>query len=117
MKKAVFLFLAVVSSGLGARAQDAPRGDLSVGYSYLREGFSGGANTHGASVAGAAYLNDWFGVVGDFGVYHLSHSGTSANPFTFLGGPRLPAHRRKGASPSVHAALRADGRSVSGFCS
>ncbi len=115
MKKAVFLFLAVLSSALAARAQDAPRGDLSVGYSYLREGFSGGANTHGASVSGAAYLNDWFGVVGDFGVYHLSQSGTSANTFTFLGGPRLSANRRKGVSPFVQALVGADRLSVSGF--
>ena len=68
MKKIVLLVLVVLTSALAASAQEAPRGDFSVGYSYFREGFSGGANTHGGSVSGAGYFNDWLGVVGDFGV-------------------------------------------------
>jgi hypothetical protein len=108
MKKIAVLFLMILSSALAARAQDAPRADLSVGYSYFREGFSGGANTHGVSISGAAYLNDWFGVVGDFGVYHLSQSGLTANTYTFLAGPRLSANRGKSISPFVQALVGAD---------
>lgn len=116
MKKLAVLLVLLFSSALVARAQEAaPRGDFSVGYSYFREGFSGGANTHGGSVSGAAYLNDWLGVVGDFGIYHLSQSGTSANTYTFLGGPRLSANRGKSVSPFVQALVGGDRLTVSGF--
>jgi opacity protein-like surface antigen len=120
MKKFVLLVLVALSSALAASAQETSRADLSAGYSYLREGFSGGANTHGGSVSGAAYLNDWLGLVGDFGVYHLSQSGVTANTFTFLAGPRLSVNRRKSVSPFVQALvggdhLTAGGGSTNGF--
>jgi len=115
MKKLVLVVLVGFSSALAVSAQEAPRGDLSVGYSYFREGFSGGANTHGGSVSGAGYFNDWFGVVGDFGVYHLSQSGVAANTFTALAGPRFSANRRNNVSPFVQALVGADRLSVPGF--
>lgn len=120
MKKAIWLVLGILSFAGLASAQEAPRADLSLGYSYLREGFSGGANTHGGSFSGAGYFNDWFGVVGDFGVYHLSQSGVTANTYTFLAGPRLSANRGKGVSPFVQALaggdrLTAGGGSAKGF--
>jgi hypothetical protein len=120
MKKLVLLVLVIFTSALAASAQEAPRADVSVGYSYFREGFSGGANTHGGSVSGAGYFNDWLGIAGDFGVYHLSQSGVSANTYTFLGGPRLALNRRKSVSPFVQALVGADrltagGGSAHGF--
>ena len=115
MKKFVLLLLLVLSSALAARAQEAPRGDLSVGYSYFREGFSGGANTHGGSISGAGYFNNWLGIVGDFGVYHLSQSGVTANTYTFLAGPRLSANRGRSVSPFVQALVGADRLNVPGF--
>ena len=108
MKKIVVLLFVVLSSSLAARAQSGAGADLSVGYSYLREGFSGGANTHGTSASGAGYLNDWFGIVGDFGVYHLSQSGVTANTYTFLAGPRFSANRGKSVSPFVQALVGGD---------
>jgi hypothetical protein len=119
MKNFVLLVLVVLSSALAASAQEASRADLSAGYSYLREGFSGGANTHGGSVSGAGYFNDWLGLVGDFGVYHFSQSG-SADTYTFLAGPRLSVNRRKSVSPFVQALvggdlLTAGGGSTHGF--
>lgn len=120
MKKIALLALAVFSSAMAASAQEAPRGDFSAGYSYFREGFSGGANTHGGSISGAGYFNDWLGVVGDFGVYHLSQSGVTANTYTFLGGPRFSANRGKSVSPFIQALvggdrLAAGGGSTHGF--
>lgn len=115
MKKFALLAIVALSSALAAHAQEAPRGDFSVGYSYFREGFSGGANTHGGSVSGAAYFNDWLGVVGDFGVYHLSQSGTTANTYTFLAGPRLCANRGRSISPFVQALVGADRLNVPAF--
>jgi opacity protein-like surface antigen len=60
-------------------------------------------------------LSNWFGVAGDFGVYHLSQSGTSANTFTFLAGPRLSANRGKSVSPFVQALVGGDRLTLSGF--
>ena len=120
MKKIALLVLVGLSSALAAAAQEAPRADLSIGYSYFREGFSGGANTHGGTVSGAGYFNDWFGIAGDFGVYHLSQSGVTANTYTFLAGPRLAANRGKSISPFVQVLvggdrLAAGGGSTHGF--
>lgn len=74
-----------------ARAQVV---ELFGGYSYLRgnTSFTGEQiNLHGADVSGAFYVNRWFGIVGDFGVYH---TGNIADQFsltlqTYQGGPRL----------------------------
>jgi hypothetical protein len=120
MKKLLFLILLIPFAALTAYAQDAPRADFSLGYSYLREGFSGGANTHGASLSGAGYFNNWLGLAGDFGVYHLSQSGVSANTYTFLFGPRFSANRGHSVSPFVQALvggdrLTAGGASTHGF--
>lgn len=115
MKKSAPLVLVLLSSALAASAQEAPRGDFSVGYSYFREGFSGGANSHGGSISGAGYFNDWLGVVGDFGVYHVSQAGLTANTYTFLAGPRLSANRGRSISPFVQALVGADRLNVPGF--
>jgi opacity protein-like surface antigen len=120
MKKLVLLILSVLVPVLTVCAQEAPRADLSVGYSYFREGFNNGANTHGGTISGAGYLNNWFGVVGDFGVYQLSQSGLRANTYTFLAGPRLSANRGKRVSPFVQALvggdrITLDGGSAHGF--
>lgn len=101
MKKVVLLLLLILCSALAVRAQDAPRADLSVGYSYLREGFSGGANAQGGSFSGAGYVNSWLGIVGDFGLYHASQFGIGANTYTYMGGARLSANRDKSVSPFV----------------
>ena len=120
MKKLTLLVLAILGFAGPASAQETPRADVSLGYSYFREGFSGGANTNGGSVSGAGYLKDWLGIVGDFGVYHLSQSGVGVNTYTFLAGPRLIANRGKTVSPFVQALvggdrLTAGGGSVHGF--
>jgi hypothetical protein len=120
MKKLALLVLVVLPSALAVNAQEAPRGDLSIGYSFFREGFSGGANTHGGSASLGAYFNDWLGIVGDFGVYHFSQSGITANTYTFLGGPRLSANRGQRVSPFVQFLVGGDhvdvvGTGASGF--
>ncbi len=120
MKKIILLVVSSLFPALTVCAQEAPRADLSVGYSYFREGFHNGANTHGGTISGAGYLNNWFGVVGDFGVYHLSQSGVRANTYTFLAGPRLSANRGKTVSPFVQALVGGDritlgGGSAHGF--
>lgn len=115
MKKFALLVLVLLSSALGASAQEAPRGDLSVGYSYFREGFSGGANAQGGSFSGAGYLNSWLGIVGDFGLYHTSQSGINANTYTYMGGPRFSIARSKSVSPFVQFLAGGTHVDVSGF--
>jgi hypothetical protein len=72
------LFLALGFFGLSVspvRAQELPAGDLSVGYSYLREGFNNGVNANGGGAALAGYVNRWLGITGDFGAYHAAPFG------------------------------------------
>ena len=68
--------------------------ELFGGYSYLRgnTSFTGEPiNLHGASFSGAFYLNRWFGIVGDIGVYHTGNIADqfSLTLWTYQGGPRV----------------------------
>lgn len=95
MRLAVVIFL---TAGC-AFAQETPKADVSIGYSFLRLGSTGGVNQQGGTVAVAGNLNNWVGIVGDFGVYHSSPFGVSLNTFTFLVGPRFTANRKGRVSP------------------
>jgi hypothetical protein len=71
-----------------------PRVDVFGGYSYMRAStvFTGArVNLHGATFSGVFYLNKWFGVAGDAGIYHAANI---ANQFTltvssYQAGPRI----------------------------
>jgi opacity protein-like surface antigen len=121
MRRIAWLALGILSFVVpAASAQQAPRADVSFGYSYLREGFSGGSNAQGGNISGAGYFNDWFGIAGDFGGYHVSEFGVSANTYTYLVGPRFSANRKGRTSVFVQALvggdrLTAGGGSSNGF--
>jgi len=120
MGRIKWLALGILSFVVPASAQQAPRADISLGYSYLREGFSGGSNAQGGNLSGAGYFNNWFGIAGDFGAYHVSESGISANTYTYLVGPRFSANRSGRTSLFVQALvggdrLTAGGGSAHGF--
>lgn len=84
-----------------ATTLELPRVEVFGGYSYLRTStvFTGArVNLHGASFSAAYYLNEWFGMVGDGGIYH---AGNVAGQFSltvssFQAGPqvRLPNRTR-----------------------
>jgi hypothetical protein len=114
MKNLAVLLLVVLSGAVVASAQEAPKGDFSLGYSYLREGFSDGVNAHGGGISGAGYVNNWFGIAGDFGVYRVSQNGITATTFTYLGGPRLSINRGGSVSPFVQALVGGDRISLEG---
>ena len=95
MKKAFGLLLGVFILAGSALAQDYPKGEFSATYSYLRLGFTDGANQQGSSVSIAGNLNRWFGVAGDFGGYHTAGLTT----FTFLAGPRITARNSSRVNP------------------
>ncbi len=79
-----------------AAAQDSPKVELSLGYSYVRANpaasFVDGFNMNGASASIAGNVNDWFGVVADFGAYDVSELNgltVGGNVITYLFGPRV----------------------------
>jgi hypothetical protein len=98
MKKLVSGLILITLAALTASAQETPKGELFVGYSYLhldgalsqKLGFlfprGGSANGWNASIGGN--VNRWFGLVADFsghyGVYPLRF-----NRHSFLFGPKL----------------------------
>lgn len=71
-----------------ARAQDIPAADVAVGYSplYILKGYTIWMN--GVSGSVAINANNWFGVAGDFGVYH-GYPGSSLTGETYTFGPRF----------------------------
>src|SRR5260370_9196059 len=89
--------------GLSANAQELPKIDASVSYSYFRAipGTSGfnSFNLNGGSASVAYNYRDWLSGVADFGGYHVGNSnGVSADDhlLTYLFGPRFTyrGHRR-----------------------
>ncbi len=100
MRKILFLALGIFGLSVSAvRAQELPAADLSVGYSYFREGFSNGVNANGGTAALSGYVNRWLGITGDFGAYHASPFGVSANTYTFLVGPRVAYRHSERVAP------------------
>ncbi len=92
MKKIMLAIFAVSLLALGANAQDTPKADISGGWSMMHLNGSGGAsgvNLNGFSASIAGNMNSWFGVVGDFGVYHGSPSGVGTTATTYTFGPRI----------------------------
>src|SRR5437879_5360905 len=91
----------VLLLGRTAAAQDTPKMDASLGYSYLRtapdtSGFPI-VNLHGGSASLAYNLTNSFGIVGDFGGYHVETvegSPVDAPVITYLFGPRSSYRRR-----------------------
>src|SRR5580704_1020365 len=95
--------------GLSASAQEVPKIDASVSYSYLRAkpaatGF-GDFNLNGGSASVAYNVKDWLSGVADFGGYHVG-SANGANVdgtlATYLFGPRI-TYRTRRFSPFAQA--------------
>jgi len=85
-----------------ASAQVAPKVEVFGGYSYLYSSVGGGLRGTnfdlGVSGSFAYNLNNWFGVVGDFGGYHtgdLFASHHSGNVITYMGGPKFSYRAEK----------------------
>ena len=96
MRKVGFLLGVVLLASLTAAAQDAPKADVCFGYSYIRANpHTSGApslNLNGGSASVAYYPTSSFGIVGDFGGYHVgtvSDVSVNSNLYTYLLGPRL----------------------------
>ena len=90
----------VLLLGRTAAAQDTPKMDASLGYSYVRTApDTSGApiiNLHGGSASLAYNLTNSFGIVGDFGGYHVETvrgSRVDSTVITYLFGPRYSYRR------------------------
>lgn len=96
MKRLVCLLGMLLLFGAAAAAQETPKVDIFAGYSYVRgnPATSGDPsfNLHGGSLSGAWNVNNWLGIVGDFGGYNVGEiSGipVDATLYTYLFGPRV----------------------------
>ena len=96
MKKLIWAALALSMVAIPSRAQDAPVADVSVGYSYFHVA---GGGVNGVNATAAYYANNWFGIVGDLGVYH----GSGATAYTYTGGPRFSIRKSERFVPFVEA--------------
>jgi hypothetical protein len=106
MQKLVVFCGLILALGLAmpAVAQDStPVIDVSGGYSFVHvnvngnvgtgpgSSFHNSANANGGSGSLAYNVNNWLGLVGDFGGYHngnVENSGVDSTAFSYLFGPR-----------------------------
>src|SRR5260370_8540025 len=75
LRSIVSLLALVTLFGLSAKAQELPKIDASVSYSYFRaipatSGFNS-FNLNGGSASASYNLRDWVSCVADFGGYHV----------------------------------------------
>ena len=92
-------------AGIASAQSDTPKAEVFGGYSYLRVNPGSGApgiNANGGSDSFSYNPNAWLGIVGDFGGYHASPFGVSANVISYLFGPKV-AFRRGSVTPFVQA--------------
>jgi hypothetical protein len=90
MRYAISLGLLMLALTVASCAQDAdaPRGDVAVGYSplYILKGYTIWMN--GGSASASFDVNNWLGVVGDFGGY-VGHVPETISGETYMAGPRF----------------------------
>lgn len=88
LKKLAFAVLAISFGVTSSHAQGTPAADVSLGYSplYILKGYTIWMNGANSSVSFNA--NDWFGVAGDFGIYH-AYPSESLTGETYTVGPRF----------------------------
>ncbi len=105
----VSLLALVTIFGLSTMAQELPKIDASVNYSYLRAnpGTSGfnGFNLNGGSASASYNFRDWLSGVADFGAYHVSSAdgvNVDSHIATFLFGPRVTYRGWRRISPFGH---------------
>jgi len=93
-----FLLLAAVS-----HAQDTPAAEVAAGYSHFHiiKGLTIGMD--GGSASAAFNANDWFGVVGDLGVYHSEPCCVDLTATTYTFGPRFSYRKLDRVVPFAQA--------------
>lgn len=108
MKKVFLVALAFSLLAVSSYAQNTPKADVALGYSYLHlngSNSASGINTNGFSGSFAYNFTGLIGVVADFGVYHGSVSGTGLTASSYMFGPRLSFRSNKKFTPFIQALL------------
>jgi hypothetical protein len=104
MKKFVVLIVFLGLLSLPLMAQE-PKVEVFGGYQYQYLGGDfGGQNTNGWDASVTGYLNNYFGITGDFSGSYKTIDGVSAHLYTYSGGPVL-AYREGKVNPFVHVLL------------
>lgn len=101
LSRPLWLVLLLVTAA-SSPAQDTPVAEVAGGYSalYILKGFTIWMN--GANGSAAINANDWFGIAGDFGVYH-GYPSKSLTGETFTGGPRFSYRKLNHVVPFAQA--------------
>ncbi len=100
MKRTLLLLVGLMAFAGTVRGQDTPSAEVSANYSYFRAGGRGGVNLHGGSLSAAGNVNSWFGIAGDYGVYHFQPSFSGGlNIHTFTVGPRFSVRSGSRVTP------------------
>ncbi len=106
----VSLIALVTVFGLSANAQELPKIDASVNYSYFRAmpatpGFNG-FNLNGGNASAAYNFRDWLSGLADFGGYHVGSNNNGVNVdnhvLTYLFGPQITYRGFRRISPFAH---------------
>ncbi|HSZ19620.1 MAG TPA: outer membrane beta-barrel protein [Candidatus Acidoferrum sp.] len=113
MKKFMWVAFVLAFFAVSSKAQETPAADVSAGYSYFRIGGSNGVNLNGFNTSAVYNANNWFGVVGDLGVYHGSPSGVSVTDLTYTFGPRFSYRKSGKVVPFAQALFGASHASAS----
>jgi len=108
--KLLVCLLAVLSVfAVTAGAQELPKIDASVSYSYFRANpatsGSSGFNLNGGSATAAYHFRDWLSGVADFGGYSVGrYNGVNVDNhvLTYLFGPQITYRRYRRISPFGH---------------
>jgi len=96
--------LALLILPFPSQAQDTPKADVAAGYSFLWIGQGFTFFMNGGSGSVAVNLNDWLGVVGDFGAYHAD-PGVSLTAETYTLGPRVSYRKWQRLTPFAQVLL------------
>jgi len=88
MRKSFFAVLAYLVFSTVASAQGTPVAEAAAGYSIIEVGKGYTFRMHGGSGSIAYNVNDWLGIVADFGGYHAT-PGVDLTAETYLFGPRV----------------------------
>lgn len=114
MRKRASLFVIVVFAlaAIPAAAQQAPKVEISVGYSPVRSNLvsPGGCcfGMNGATGSVAYNVKPWLGLVGELGGYHagnIKNAGADLNLFSYLFGPQFYFRRSEWITPFGHVLL------------
>lgn len=96
--------LLLFSAGAAMAQETRTKAEVYGGYQYVRFN-PNGTNCHGGSGSVAGNLNNWFGVVGDFGACKTTGqaAGVSGRAINYLFGPRITYRSQSSVTPFVHA--------------